>query len=54
MNESRESYVRYWSMMTGKSRSEIYVPASLQPGICYKCGWTRPDGTHTGCSRGKW
>lgn len=54
MNDTRESHVRYWSTMTGKSRSQIYVPRALQPDICYKCGWARQDGAHINCSRGKW
>lgn len=30
MNESEESYRRYWSLLTGRPEREVYVPLALR------------------------
>lgn len=61
--KDREIYVQHWSSLTGKPTSEIKVPESLVPRLCFQCGWSlaAPEGStvdgmgnHTHCPNGMW
>ena len=60
----RRKYVQEWATKAHRNPSDVYVPESLQPSVCFSCGWTRETitatsdvdgpGNHRGCKEGRW